>query len=66
LRFKLLNVVVGVNSLAIVHESATLSRTSIDHIEFDEEWRAVGAEAERWDRLAVDCSLKRNGEGRSP
>lgn len=45
LRFELLNVVVGVNSLAIVYESVTLSRIVIERIEFDEQRRAVRAEA---------------------
>jgi hypothetical protein len=40
-----LDVMVGVNSLAIVYESVTLSRTVIEHIEFDEQRRAVRAEA---------------------
>jgi len=45
LRFELLDVMVGVNSLAIVYKSATLSRIVIEHIEFDEKRRAARAEA---------------------
>jgi ketosteroid isomerase-like protein len=45
LRFELLDVMVGVNSLAIVYKSARLSRIVIEHIEFDEKRRAVRAEA---------------------
>jgi ketosteroid isomerase-like protein len=45
LHFKLLDVVVGVTSLAIIYESITLSRTVVERIEFDEHERAVKAEA---------------------
>jgi ketosteroid isomerase-like protein len=45
LRFKLVDVAIGVNSLAIVYESATLGRTVVEHIEFDREQRGVRAEA---------------------
>ena len=45
LRFELLNVMVGVNSVAIVYESVPLSRVVIERIEFDEQRRAVRAEA---------------------
>jgi hypothetical protein len=45
LNFKLLYVIVGVNSVAIVYDSVTLSRTVVEHIEFDEQRRAVKAEA---------------------
>ncbi len=48
LRFKLVDVLTGVNSLAIMYESATLSRTVIEHIEFDPQRRAVRAEALHW------------------
>lgn len=36
---------VGVNSLAIMYESATLSRVVIERIEFDEQGRGARAEA---------------------
>ncbi len=45
LRFELIDVMVGVSSLAIVYDSVTLGRTVIERIEFDEERRAVRAEA---------------------
>lgn len=45
LRFKLLDVVIGVNSVAIVYESVTLARTVIERIEFDDQGRGVRAEA---------------------
>lgn len=45
LRFTLLGVMVGVNSLAIMYESATLSRVVIERIEFDERGRGARAEA---------------------
>ena len=45
LRFELLNVMVGVHAVAIVYDSVTLSRTVIERIEFDEQRRAVRAEA---------------------
>jgi hypothetical protein len=45
LRFNLLDVLVGVNALAIVYESVTLARVVIERIEFDEQRRAVRAEA---------------------
>ena len=45
LHFKLLNVMVGVNSVAIEYKSATLSRVVIERIEFDDQRRAVRAEA---------------------
>lgn len=45
LRFKLLDVAVGVNSVAMVYESVTLARTVIERIEFDDRGRGVRAEA---------------------
>jgi ketosteroid isomerase-like protein len=45
LRFELLDVMVGVNSLAIVFKNVTQSRVVIERIEFDEQRRAVRAEA---------------------
>jgi ketosteroid isomerase-like protein len=45
LRFKLLDVAVGVNSVAIAYESVTLARTVIERIEFDDQGRGVRAEA---------------------
>src|SRR5438876_6697937 len=45
LRFELLQVMVGVNSLAIVYKSVTARRTVIERIEFDDHGKAVQAEA---------------------
>jgi ketosteroid isomerase-like protein len=45
LQFKLLDVVVGVNSLAIIYESVTLARTVVEHIAFDDQRRGIRAEA---------------------
>jgi hypothetical protein len=45
LRFELRGVAVGVNSMAIIYESATLARSVVDHIEFDDQRRAVRARA---------------------
>jgi ketosteroid isomerase-like protein len=45
LRFELLDVMVGVNSVAIMYKSATQSRVVIERIEFDEQRRGVRAEA---------------------
>lgn len=45
LHFNLLEVIIGVNALAIVYESITASRTVIEYIEFDDQRRAVRAEA---------------------
>lgn len=45
LHFELQNVMVGVNSLAIVYKNVTLSRIVIERIEFDDQRRAVRAEA---------------------
>jgi len=45
LRFELLQVMVGVNSLAIVYKSVTAGRTVIERIEFDDHRKAVQAEA---------------------
>jgi len=45
LRFELLQVMVGVNSLAIVYKSVTAGRTVIERIEFDDHGKAVQAEA---------------------
>ena len=45
LHFNLLDVIIGVNALAIVYESITASRTVIEYIEFDDQRRAVRAEA---------------------
>src|SRR5713101_7332542 len=45
LRFELLQVMVGVNSLGIVYKSVTAGRTLIERIEFDDLGKAVQAEA---------------------
>lgn len=45
LRFRLLDVAVGVNALAIIYESVTLGRVVVERIEFDEDGRGVKAEA---------------------
>jgi ketosteroid isomerase-like protein len=45
LHFELLEVMVGVNSLAIVYKSATLARIVMERIEFDEQRRGARAEA---------------------
>lgn len=45
LRFELLDVMVGVNSVAILFKSAAQSRVVIERIEFDEQRRGVRAEA---------------------
>src|SRR6266704_2259386 len=45
LRFELLQVMVGVNSLAIDYKSVTAGRTVIERIEFDDHGQAVQAEA---------------------
>ena len=45
LRFKLIDVIVGVNSVAIVYESVTLARTVVEYIEFNEQRLGVQAEA---------------------
>src|SRR5437667_12852699 len=45
LRFELLQVMVGVNSLAIVYKSVTAGRTVIERIEFDDHGKAVHADA---------------------
>jgi ketosteroid isomerase-like protein len=45
LRFELREVVVGVNSIAIVYESVTQARLVTEYIEFDDRRRGVRAEA---------------------
>src|SRR5215467_10840445 len=45
LRFDLIAVAVGVNSLGILYKSVTAKRTVIEQIEFDDQRRAVRAEA---------------------
>ena len=45
LHFKLIDVIVGVSSIAIIYESATLARTVIEYIELNEQRLAVRAEA---------------------
>lgn len=45
LRFKLLDIIVGVNSVAIIYESHTLARTVVEYIQFDERKLGVRAEA---------------------
>lgn len=45
LRFELLGVMVGVNSLAIYYRSVTARRTVIERIEFDDHRKAVRGEA---------------------
>jgi len=45
LRFELLGVMVGVNSLAILYRSVTARRTVIERIEFDDHGKAVRGEA---------------------
>jgi len=44
LHFNLIDVIVGVNSVAIVYESQTMSRTVVEYIQFDE--RKLGVRAE--------------------
>lgn len=44
LSFRLLDVAVGVNALAIIYESATLQRVVVERIEFD--GKGLGARAE--------------------
>ena len=45
LRFELTEVMLGVNSLAIVYKSVTAKRTVIERIEFDDCRKAIRAEA---------------------
>jgi hypothetical protein len=45
LRFELLSVFTGVNSVAILYRSVTAKRTVVEHIEFDENQKGVRAEA---------------------
>lgn len=45
LHFELVDVVVGVNSVAIIYESQTLARTVVEYIQFDEHKMGVRAEA---------------------
>jgi ketosteroid isomerase-like protein len=45
LRFRLIEVVVGVNSVAMVYESVTLARTVVEYIHFNEQRLGVRAEA---------------------
>lgn len=45
LRFKLIDVVVGVSSVAIVYESVTLARTVVEYIQVNEQGLGVRAEA---------------------
>ena len=45
LRFELLNVMMGVNSLAILYRSVTARRLVIERFEFDDNRRAVRGEA---------------------
>ena len=45
LRFDLLSVMVGVNSLGILYRSVTAKRTVVERIEFNEQRRAMRAEA---------------------
>jgi len=45
LRFELREVAVGVNVIAILYEGATLARTVVERIEFDEQCRGMRAEA---------------------
>jgi ketosteroid isomerase-like protein len=45
LRFKLIDVIVGVNSVAIIYESHTLVRTVAEYIQFNEGKLGVRAEA---------------------
>jgi hypothetical protein len=45
LRFELLAVMVGVNSLAILYRSVTAGRTVIERIEFDDHRKAARGEA---------------------
>ena len=44
LRFSLIEVVVGVKSVAMVYESVTLARTVIEYIHFNEQRLGVRAE----------------------
>jgi ketosteroid isomerase-like protein len=45
LRLRLIEVVVGVNSVAMVYESVTLARTVVEYIHFNEQRLGVRAEA---------------------
>jgi len=45
LRFKLIDVIVGVSSVAIVYESVTLARTVVEYIQLNEKRLGVRAEA---------------------
>jgi hypothetical protein len=45
LLFKLRNVMVGVNTVAILYDSVTLGRTVLECIEFDDQRRGIRAEA---------------------
>jgi hypothetical protein len=45
LRFKLIEVVVGVNSVAVIYESRTLARTVVEYIQFNNNRLGVRAEA---------------------
>ncbi len=45
LRFELLGVMVGVNSIGIIYRSVTAGRSVIELIEFDDQLRAVRAQA---------------------
>jgi hypothetical protein len=45
LQFRLLDVAVGVNAIAIRYESVTLKRIVLERIEFDREARGIRAEA---------------------
>lgn len=45
LRFTLIDVIVGVNSVAIMYENHTLARTVVEYIEFDEQKLGARAEA---------------------
>ena len=44
LHFNLIDVIVGVNSVAIVYESETMSRTVVEYIQFNEQKLGVRAE----------------------
>lgn len=45
LRFRLIDVIVGVHSVAIIYESHTLARTVVEYIQFNEQKLGVRAEA---------------------
>jgi hypothetical protein len=45
LRFELIGVMIGVNSLAILYRNVTAGRSVIERLEFDDHRRAVRAEA---------------------